>query len=220
MDGLIGIIAPFNCIACGQEGKLVCAKCLKNISVFKRSSCFLCNKLTSGWRACKTCAPGIRLRGVMVASHYEGNIKTLIGLLKYERTVAAAAVLAKQLLPLLEATDKIDAITAVPASARRFRQRGYNQAQLIARQLARQVRLPYVETLGRIGHARQVGTTRRLRLTQAQGTMYARRAYRIRGQRLLVVDDVVTTGATMKEAGRVLKAAGAKYIWGIAAAKH
>ena len=116
--------------------------------------------------------------------------------------------------------DKFDFITAAPPSSQRLRQRGYNQAQLIAKAIGKRSRLMYLPTMSRLGNSRQVGTNRRQRIAQMQGRMYVTKPKLVAGARVLVVDDVVTTGATVSEAARALKAAGAKSVWGLALAKH
>ncbi|HSH31762.1 MAG TPA: phosphoribosyltransferase family protein [Candidatus Saccharimonadales bacterium] len=159
------------------------------------------------------------MAGVTVASHYDGAIKELIGALKYQRAASAAGLAAELLAPLL-ASHAIDVVTCVATSPSRYRQRGYNQARLIAQPLARRLGLPYADLLVRTRDVRQVGTSRRQRLEQVQGIFEPRRARLIEGTSILLVDDVVTTGATMAECARVLKEAGAKRVWGAAVAKH
>lgn len=219
LDKIIGIVAPFECVVCGREGKIVCANCLGTVAIAKASTCFLCNKLTDRWQTCKACRKKTKIKGVIIASHYEGPVKDLVRRLKYQRTISAADVLAKLLAGLID-KDRFDLITWVPASTQRQRQRGYNQAELIAKSLARRLELPYSVSLSRLGHERQVGTTRQIRFRQLQNKMYAVAKYRWQGKRVLVIDDVVTTGASINEAGRALKEAGAKSIWSAAVAKH
>lgn len=155
-----------------------------------------------------------------MGSHYENYVKILLRMLKYERAQGVAPTLAKVIAPVVKDADKFDFVTAIPATSGRYRQRGYNQAKLIGKSLARDLKLPFHEVLGRFGNARQVGTDRRNRIKQAEYTMYCSKTSAVYGGRILVIDDVVTTGATMKEAARTLKLAGAKYVWGAASAKH
>jgi ComF family protein len=219
LDGLVGLVAPFECLACGREGKLLCASCRARRLKPKRSTCFLCNALTQNYQTCATCRRKTRASGVVAAIHYEGIVKQLIGRLKYHRAAAAAGELTEILWPRLKA-GRYTMVTAVPATPKRFRLRGYNQSRLIARALAQRLGLPYRELLYRSGSSRQVGTSRRQRLTQMQGAMRPAAGYRISGHQILVVDDVVTTGATISEAARALKQAGARSVWGAAVAKH
>lgn len=141
-------------------------------------------------------------------------------MLKYARAQGVAPTLASIISPAIGKNIELDFVTAIPATTGRFRQRGYNQAKLIGKSLARELKLPFYEVLGRFGNARQVGTSRQNRIKQTKDTMYCTKTSRVYGMRILVVDDVVTTGATMQEAARVLKLAGAKYAWGGASAKH
>lgn len=219
LDELIGILAPHNCIRCGLEGDLLCEQCLPKATSTKRSSCYLCNALTLNWQTCKRCGAKTKISGVIVASHYEGEIKELVRQLKYQHTVAAAKILG-ELIATRVTRQQFDVVTAIPASSQRFRQRGYNQALLIGKTVAWLLNVPFAELLGRTGQVRQVGTNRRQRLQQMAGQMYARRSWLVKNYRILVIDDVVTTGATLSEAGRALKLAGSKQIWGAAAAKH
>lgn len=219
LDKYLAIIAPHYCLVCEQEGDLLCKTCLPKAVTKKRSSCFLCNKLTANWRTCTTCRRKTKAVGVIVASHYEGPVKELVLKLKYQNTVAAADTIA-QLLQNKFDPAKFDLITAIPPSSKRMRQRGYNQAQLIAKAVGKRTQLPYVATMSRLGNTRQVGTSRRQRLAQMHGSMYVTKARLVAGSRVLVVDDVVTTGATISEAARALKSAGAKSVWGLALAKH
>ncbi|MBI3984265.1 ComF family protein [Candidatus Microgenomates bacterium] len=219
LDWLVSVYAPFACVNCGRQGRLICVDCQPTVVINKRSSCYLCNRLADAWKVCASCRHKSALRGVVVASHYGGKVKDVIRLLKYQRAQAAAADLAGLLTPVVSPT-QFDIVTWVPASTQRHRRRGYNPAQLIAKALARSLELPAAATLNRIGHARQVGTPRRLRQQQIQGKIYISNQPKVTGQRLLVIDDVVTTGATINECGKVLRTGGAKFVWGAAIAKH
>lgn len=149
---------------------------------------------------------------------FEDSIKELISRLKYKNVVAAADPLANALL--VEAGYEYDLILPVPSSTKRFRQRGYNQSVLIRRTLSKHMGIPYHEALGRFGDTRQVGANRKERLTQLEGMFYVRKPAHVHGQRILLVDDVVTTGTTIHECAATLKAAGACSISAAVVAKH
>lgn len=97
--------------------------------------------------------------------------------------------------------------------------RGYDQARLIARACARQADLPHASLLLRLGQQRQVGLKRQQRLSQLEQAFEIRNTERVRGAHIMLVDDVVTTGATLEAATKVLKAAGANRVEAIAFAQ-
>lgn len=214
----ITLLTPYACVNCGLEGALACSDCLPGLISTKAATCVGCNALSPDFRTCKRCRRTSPLLRVAVASHYEGAVKELIGLLKYRHTGAAAGVLGELMRPLVGS--RSDIIMPVPASTRRIRQRGYNQAVLLAKAMARLSGHLYLDGLGRLGHTRQVGTDRRQRLSQLHGQIYSRQEGRIVGASITLVDDVVTTGATLSECARVLKAAGARHVEAVVAAKH
>lgn len=220
LDKFTSLFAPLACVRCGKEGAATCASCLKDIVITKNPSCYMCNRLTDSWKVCPSCRYRTKLRGAIIASHYEGHIKELILMLKYQRTYSVAGLLAKIINNQIDTAASFNLITSVPAASKHARSRGYNQAELIAKALAKYTGINYRETLARLGQSRQVGTERNKRIKQMRGSMYAGRQKHINGARILLVDDVITTGATVTEAARVLKQAGAKYIWAAAAAKH
>ncbi len=124
--------------------------------------------------------------------------------------------MAKLLLPHLERS-RFDIVTSVPIVNRRRRQRGYNQAELIARHVARGLTLPYRRLLVRVRTTQQIGKSREERLVHVGGAFVAKG--NVVGQRILICDDVITTSATLNECARVLCDAGAASVWGAAAAR-
>lgn len=218
VERLTSLIAPADCVVCATEGGYLCTTCRAKV-VRKRPTCHRCNKISDGHRTCPACRRHTQLAGAIVAAHYDGAVKELITKLKYEQAAAVAEVLAQLLAPLLSSPD-FDLITWVPGVPSRYRHRGYHQAELIARKLAAHTGLPTTALLARLETGSQVGLRRSERLEQVKGTFLARRPKLITGQRVLVVDDVLTTGATLSEAASVLKSAGAKTVWAAVAAKH
>jgi competence protein ComFC len=211
-------IAPYSCLVCGREGRLVCLDCQDRAIITKRPTCYSCNALSEGGRTCDRCRRRSPLAGVTVASHYDGQVKELILKLKFEGAREAAGITAQWLAPLLDRV-QFDLVVAVPPAAGRYRRRGYNQAELIATELAARLALPYSNPLIRLGNSRQLGQARRQRLEQARRAFGAASRSPL-PRRVLLVDDVITTGATMAACAEALKQAGAKSVWGAAVAKH
>jgi ComF family protein len=148
---------------------------------------------------------------VYVATVYDGPAKDMVWQLKFQGAQTAAQIMARQMTRVL-VKDEPACVVPVPTATGRVRRRGYDQARLLARQLARRGHLPYVEVLKRQGQAHQVGANREQRLWQLQTAFRACNLSAVRGRRLILVDDVVTTGATLEAAAAVLRAAGARRV--------
>ena len=149
--------------------------------------------------------------GIRAALPFDGMAKQLVVALKYRNRRGAAKVLAEQLVRRLRLGDgpRPDIVTWAPTSPRRAQQRGYDQAELLARAVARQLGVPCRRLLYRehgLGDGHQTGRSRAERL----GGAAFRVRPAVRGRRVLVVDDVVTTGSTLGAAGRSLQRAGAE----------
>ncbi len=218
LQKLIGFIAPHDCLVCAKPEEVVCTDCALSVLVRKVPSCFYCNRLTADGRACQVCMRKTSLRGAHVLWRYDGYAKSMIYRLKYANDRAMAAFMAAQLTDTFDLS-RYDLIVAVPSDGKALRRRGYNQAELLARVVAKQTNLPYRTTLLRVQHTPQTHLRRSQRLEAVKGNFVCHRPQDVEGRRLLVVDDVMTTGATMNECARTLKAAGAKQVWGLVVAK-
>ncbi len=152
--------------------------------------------------------------------YHEGALREAIHALKYNHRTELAVPLGGLLQQHIPQTSwKIDVITAVPLHPDRRRERGYNQAELLARELAGRVGLPYAEGLRRIrATADQIGLDAAARRENVRDAFEAD-ASAFRDRRVLMIDDVCTTGATMDACARALGAQGARSIYGLAIAR-
>ena len=164
---------------------------------------------------CRTCrfaliahpAPGASSGDVVVATSYSGRVRDILLGFKYHNRRPLAAHIAGILAGRLgDRAFDVDVVTWAPTSPHRRRERGFDQAELVARGVAAHLGLPCRRLLEREGHAApQTGRTRDERL---RGPLF--RAHpRADGRRVLVVDDVVTTGATLDAAADALRSGGA-----------
>jgi ComF family protein len=188
---MLSKLAPHDCLGCGAEGGLLCAACLSALPP-----------------APKLAAAGSALDSVSAAVLYGDTAKKLVWRLKSGGAQEAAGIMAAKMVPLL-AGNKRPVLVSVPTATTRVRQRGYDQAYLLARALARKAGLPWMKCLVRMGQAHQVGASREQRQRQLSSAFRVVQQRFVQGGHLVLIDDVVTTGSTLEAAAKILKEAGA-----------
>lgn len=147
---------------------------------------------------------------------YEGPVRKLVHRLKYESVRAAAVPMARQMAYLSSGEEEV--IVPVPTDPKREKKRGFNQSALLAQHIAGELGMPMENALVRVQERRpQTGLSAGQRRENLVGCMAADDA--VNGKRILLVDDVITTGATVCEAARALRQAGAKGVSVFAAAR-
>lgn len=158
----------------------------------------------------------------LAALWYEGSVRQALHGLKYYEKQGYARPLSRIMVYALDKRlgGDYDLVTFVPTNPGTQRRRGYNQAELLARAVAQRLALPCVPTL-----KKNRATQAMHGLTPAQRRDNVRDAYVLTvpgevllGKRVLLVDDILTTGATLSECGRALKAGGAAFVVGLCAA--
>jgi len=215
IEKLIEFIAPDECIICQKEGLCLCVECSQNNLQYKKPACMMCNELNNNGRVCIRCRHKSAVYKATIAYRYDGVIKELISLMKYQGRRGVA----KHLASLLPAQDLLGTtmITFVPSDGPTRRRRGYDQAELLAKHYARANGTKHTALLARRTHEKQVGKSRKGRIDNVKDNFVSTQP--IAGSRVILVDDVVTTGATANECAKVLKSAGAKRVEVLAFAK-
>lgn len=208
LDSLISLYAPRQCLGCQAEGSLLCRPCSDSLTAAAR--CYHCRALSSAGRTCSSCRRRSGLYAVQVVAKYQDLGKELVGRLKFAGAKDAASVMATTMSLL--SLPKNAVIIPVPTATGRIRLRGYDQAALLAKQVARLTKSDYHPCLLRIGQHRQVGATRAERLAQMQQSFLVKNSKFVQGRRIVLIDDVMTTGATLESAAQILKLAGAKRV--------
>jgi len=132
--------------------------------------------------------------------------------MKYERAQSGIYEIAALITPLLGEISGSAVIAHIPTATNRVRMRGYDHTYLLARALSRSSTLPFRVLLARVGQTHQVGASRTERLKQLEGAFRPVHANAIEGRHIVLVDDVLTTGATLEAAARSLKRAGAQSV--------
>ncbi len=212
LDRIVSVYAPFACLGCELEtNRLLCTACTETVARVP-SRCYRCQATTRGYEVCAACRRKTPLRRVAVWAHYEGLAKELIRRAKYERARTGLLEAADCMVTHLAQFGPNVLLVPVPTATSRARQRGYDQATVLARQLARKHHLPYARLLARLGQAHQVGAGRAERVAHLKDAFRAIHTDRIQGVHILLIDDVCTTGATLESAAQVLRKAGAKRV--------
>ncbi len=148
---------------------------------------------------------------IWVRTDYRDIPKRLIYKLKFKSARGAAKIIANLMYEVIPFFDANTLIVHIPTVNGRRRQRGFDHAELVARELSKISGLPHKKLLGRIGSARQVGSSRQERLKQLTDAFYVRDSVSP-DTRVLLVDDIVTTGGTLEAAASMLKDSGIKKI--------
>lgn len=177
------------------------------------SRCYRCHVQTESSSTCAKCRSKSKLSNVWVSTQYDALPRLLVTRLKFERAQGAAQVIAALMAETLPHFESQTVITFVSTATSRRRQRGYDQAELIARELSKITGLTFSEYLRRYGQSRQVGSSRKTRQKQLSEAFGPQKLDEIQGKEVLLVDDIVTTGATLEAAAEVLRKSGAKKIY-------
>ena len=223
--GLVDFLLPRRCSACGlllgdEESGVFCTSCETELADAAYARCVRCSAPlgpadahTHAGRcsACRT-APLAFARS-WTAGDYRGTLRDLVMDLKFRGRTNLASALAGLLgRRLCERTDAVpwDGIVGVPTHPWRVVRRGYNPVELLCRRLSGMLPVPHVRALRltrRIPSQR--GLSQTARLLNVRGAFAVRSRVPVEGRRFLLVDDVMTTGATASECARTLKRAGA-----------
>lgn len=223
---LLDLLFPTHCVGCGREETLLCEECSGSVFHFTAPICPVCSRrLPLGNR----CGHAKEIRRLIVATNYADPIvREAIHVFKYQFVSSLARPLAGLVLPILEkfladTQSREWLLVPVPASKKRLRLRGFNQALSLAEVFKKELNLPLADLLARTRETRpQVEVEHREeRLKNLEGVFEIKEPAlrQAQGKHILLVDDVSTTGATLKECAKVLKTAGAKSVSGVVIAR-
>lgn len=230
---ILDLLFPNCCMACGQDGAYLCERC-SQLLVMRPPVCVVCAKMvpagerTPAGRTCVHCQSKSSVYAFFSPFLFEEKIvRDLVYALKYKRARAIGEFLGTRLADYIRRygilLPKGALVVPIPLHKSRERTRGFNQSELIA--------LGFIEKAGKdmlrlesklLKRAKKTkpqtelsGTDREFNMQEA---FQVEDTERVRGKIILLLDDVKTTGATLEEAARTLRAAGAKQIWAITVA--
>lgn len=239
-DFILDLIFPIECLGCGQEGEWLCTPCFQSLKFKKSQYCLGCKKKNKLGEFCRDCRGEYYLDGILIASRYDENelLADLIKNFKYKFIKEIGDDLGRFLAMFLrhlhyEANtfgwneDRFmnlgnieeNLIIPVPLHGRRERWRGFNQAEILAEGLLGKKLENQPGRLIRTKHrTAQAKLNEKARMENVK-SCFSWEGGNLVGRKVILIDDVVTTGATLNECARVLKEAGAKRVWGLVVAK-
>lgn len=213
---MLDLLLPPACAGCGRFGNLVCEACLAGF----RHAASPADRFAA---ADPGMIVGDALELVIAAFEHEGSLRRALQRLKYGGSARIALPLAGAAAPALAALMEVCGplpLVPVPVHAARQRQRGYNQAALLAVSLGGRTGLPVLELLERRrSTVRQHGLGKAARLHNLRGAFALRTGIRA-PPRVILVDDILTTSATLEACAQVLRTAGAASVYGFAIARE
>lgn len=232
LGGIASLLYPAACTICSASvdpGEYLCHECESKISRIVPPFCAKCSEPFDGAIttefACANCAHRkIYFEAAVSAYRARGIVRHVILNFKYGRQIHLRHLVARWLIAAFDdprlRDRRFDAIVPVPLHRARKRERGFNQAELLAEWLSEHLSLPLRPALERVHYTTtQTAFDRAERMQNLRGAFRLRKKADVRSLRVLLIDDVLTTGSTLSECARVMKEAGALSVHAATAAR-
>jgi len=229
--GILDFIFPKRCVNCKKQGSYLCEKCFVYLSFDVKSLCIVCNKPAFNSLTHPICLRKYPIDGCFSALYYNKTTQKLIYNFKYKPFLTdLKTVLIDLFYESIIQNENFNLelkkgewiFVPIPLSKAKLKKRGYNQAEILAKNLAKKFNSAFQNILKRTKDTKgQVG------LSNIDKKLNIKDAFdiEIKNQKsppknIFLVDDVVITGSTLKEAARILKKAGAKRVIGLTLARN
>lgn len=233
----LDMLFPSFCLNCQKEGSYLCQDCFSLIEITNRQHCPFCNppKITPEGCTCKFCKKNKNLDGLYYTAPYNNFIiKKIITQFKYPPYIKELSKplsffiiqyfksFEYQPTFLIKTFQSDFLLIPVPLYKKKLKERGFNQSEEIAKELSFFWKIPLIsDVLLKIKEtSSQIKLSKEEREKNLKEAFICKNFEKIKGKKIILIDDVFTTGSTMEECSRILKQAGAKEILGIVIARE
>lgn len=222
--GVLDLVFPITCLVCGKDGAFLCANCYTKLPRLEKQKCVVCRVPSPFGKTHPYCTTRNVVDGMLASAPYaDKNIKNIIGTFKYSFVFALANPLTDLMVETIKSQNLDNyfeefTIVPVPLHLRRFNWRGFNQAELLADTLASKLNLSVDDSLV----SRKKFTEPQTQLTAEERKRNMENVFVLNkdtsNKKILLIDDVVTSGSTANELAKLLKAGKASEVWVISVA--
>lgn len=220
----LDLLFPFRCLGCAREGSLICPSCRQKMLEITSPVCPRCGTPQAGGILCPACSNHHHdIDGIRSPFRFEGVTRQAIHQLKYKNLRAIAPTLAELLGNYLDAHPiPGEILVPVPLHRIRLRERGYNQSELLARKLGGIIGLPVIADciIRRKNNPPQTRATSVDKRRSNVADAFTCRNHSLKNKKIILIDDVATSGATLNACAATLKTAGAVSVWGLTLARE
>ncbi|MDP3724538.1 MAG: ComF family protein [bacterium] len=224
---IFDLLFPRRCVGCSSWGMVLCAHCRESFRETTRI-CPACERPSIDGMTHPGCRKSTGIDGLVAAVVYQDAVRAVVHAMKYKWVTMLAPIVSQEMLRRMHAhplekllVSKKGVLIPIPLHKSRERARGFNQSEIIARHLGQLLALQVEsDMLTRVqATPPQVARSGKERRAAMHGAFAVPHPDRCKGKTVLLVDDVWTTGSTMREAGRVLKRSGALEVIGLVFAR-
>lgn len=225
-QAVLDLVFPITCLICGTPHTFLCVKCQGQLTRLTQQRCLACQQPSAFGKTHPSCVSKNTVDGAIAGLNYKDkHVEKIIETFKYNFISDLAQPLAELIIEAINRQELFDyfesfILVPVPLHPRRFNWRGFNQAELLAMALGEKLQISLASKLVN----RSKFTKPQIKLTAEERRKNLDQAFAINpdasvgARKILIVDDVVTTGATMNELAKILKRAGAAEVWALSAA--